>query len=146
MVTTALRGLAFACCFVVAAVQLAYDPVVYSYAHYLGALMIFAAMAIVAVAILLVWGNHIPALERAGWALGGFVMVAVLGGYIASRTVGLVDYRDPHWVWPGTAAMVAAAVYLLAYAATVLGRGGRMAPYPSDGAALFEADRVPELR
>lgn len=143
MVRTALRSVAFCCCFTVAAVLLAYDAEVYSYAHYLAALMIFGALGALAVAVLIAWGNRTPAIERGAWAVGGFVMVAVLGGFVASRTVGLVGYHDPHWVWAGVTNMIAASVYLLSYVGFVLGNGGRMAPYPSEQPAAFDAGRVP---
>ena len=94
MVRAGLRGLAALCLVVVTAILLAYVPTVYYDAPYLGALFIFGSIAMLGCALLIVGGNRNEKIERFGWALGAVIMLTVLAGFIASRTVGIISYHD----------------------------------------------------
>lgn len=148
MMRTGVRGLAGLCLLVVTAILLAYVPTIYYDQHYLGALFVFASIALLGCAILIVLGNHNSSIERFGWTVGAVVMTVILAGYIASRTVGLVAYQDPHWIWAGTVNLVAVAVFDLCFLVRMLRRDNRApAPaYPDSGASFSTRRRAARQR
>lgn len=145
MMRTGLRGLAGLCLFVVTAILLAYVPTIYFDVHYLAALFIFASIALLGCAVIILGGNGNPSIERFGWTLGAVVMTIVFGGFIASRTVGLVAYHDSSWIWPGIVNMVAAVVFDLCFLASMVLRG-RPAPYPTESKSLGARRRAARQR
>jgi MFS family permease len=148
MARTGLRGLAGLCLFVVTAILLAYVPTIYYDQHYLGALFVFASIALLGCAILVMVANHNSSIERFGWTFGAVVMTVILGGYVASRTIGLVSYQDPHWIWPGSVTLAAVAVFDLCFLVRMRRRDDRApAPaYPDSGASFSTRRRAARQR
>lgn len=145
MMRTGLRGLAALCLFVVTAILLAYVPTVYYDAHYLGALFIFASIAMLGCAVILLGGNASSSIEKFGWTLGAVILTIVFGGFVASRTVGLVAYHDASWIWPGIVNMVAAVVFDLCFLTSMLLRN-RPAPYPTEAKSFGARRRAARQR